>query len=327
MVNINTDTATVSDMIDPKAQFTQTFFANQDEMIASSWRVTQMAHFLVNQSKLSLLTSNAGGAVRPMEVIISCTEMILKKTSLLRDAVKQMTEAEHPMDETDLILKSETPVSAETWDLVDVQLKINDDGLELFKALCSGDPGKTQTLLSVSNVQSYTNYTDLDGRTSPFKSVSQGDDLIVAQLITTHCRLNVDLAKTTDWVTPLCVTSFCGHASVTSQLIEARCNVDLALKTNGATPLHITAFKGHGTVIKQLIAARCIVDLQDKDGCTSFFIAAKRGHVDIVEQLINVRSKIDLVSTSGLTVMSIATRKGHPYHDHDSKMPHLPQQG
>ena len=85
MVNIYTDAATVSNMIAPKAQFTQTFFANQAEVIASSWRVTQMAQLL---AKLSLLTSNAEGAARPMEAIVSCTEMILKKIALLRDAVK-----------------------------------------------------------------------------------------------------------------------------------------------------------------------------------------------------------------------------------------------
>ncbi len=110
MVIINTDTTTVSKMIDPKGQFTQTFFANQAEMIVSSWRVTQMTQLLANQVKLSLLTRNAEGDTSPMEDIVSCTEMILKKTVLLRDAVKQMTEPGQPMDETDLILKTETPV-------------------------------------------------------------------------------------------------------------------------------------------------------------------------------------------------------------------------
>ena len=79
MLNIKTDAATVSDMIAPKAQFTQTFFANQAEIIACSWRVTQMAQLLANQAKLSLLTSNAEGVARSMEVIVSCPEMILTK--------------------------------------------------------------------------------------------------------------------------------------------------------------------------------------------------------------------------------------------------------
>ena len=61
------------------------------EPIASA---TQKAQLLANQAKLSLLTSNSEGAARPMELIVSCTEMILKKTDLLRDAVKQMTEVE-----------------------------------------------------------------------------------------------------------------------------------------------------------------------------------------------------------------------------------------
>ena len=82
------DAATVSDMITPKAQFTQTFFANQDEMIASSWRVKQMAEIFANQAKLfSLLSSNSEGIARPMEAIISCTEMMVQKIDLLRDAV------------------------------------------------------------------------------------------------------------------------------------------------------------------------------------------------------------------------------------------------
>jgi len=71
-----------------------------------------MAQLLSNQAKLSLLTSNSEGAARPMEVIVSCTEVILKKTALLRDSVKQMTEAEQPMDEADLILKPETSTAA-----------------------------------------------------------------------------------------------------------------------------------------------------------------------------------------------------------------------
>jgi glycine cleavage system H lipoate-binding protein len=56
---IKTDAATVSDMFTPKAKFTQTFFANQAEMIASSWKVTQMVQLLANQAKLSLLTSKS----------------------------------------------------------------------------------------------------------------------------------------------------------------------------------------------------------------------------------------------------------------------------
>ena len=84
-------------------------------------------------------------------------------------------------------------------------------------------------------MQSYINYTDVDGRTPLFKAASQGDDLIVAQLIAAHCRLKVDLAKTTNGATQLHIAAQYGHASVTRQLIEARCNVDLALTTNGAT--------------------------------------------------------------------------------------------
>ena len=146
------DAATVSDMITPKAQFTQTFFANQDEMIASSWRVKQMAEIFANQAKLfSLLSSNSEGIARPMEAIISCTEMMVQKIDLLRDAVKQKTEA-------DLILKQGTPTvaAAETQDLVDAQHHSNNAGLELFQAACSRDAGKIQTLLSAS-VQSYIN--------------------------------------------------------------------------------------------------------------------------------------------------------------------------
>jgi hypothetical protein len=100
------------------------------EPIASA---TQKAQLLANQAKLSLLTSNSEGAARPIEVIVSCTEMILKKTDLHRDVVKHAV------------------------------------GLELFQAACCGDACKTQTLLSTSNVQSYINYTDVKGRTSLYK--------------------------------------------------------------------------------------------------------------------------------------------------------------
>jgi ankyrin repeat protein len=213
-----TDAVTVSDMITPKAQFTQTFFENHPEIIASSWRVNQMAQLLANQAKLSLLSGNSEGTARPMEVIVSCT------------------------DEADLILKPGTPTAAETWDLVDAQLYNNDAGLELFQAACSRGAWKAQTFLSASSVQSYINYTDVNGRTPLFKAASQGDTLIVAQPIA--ARSNVDLAKTTDGTTLLFIAAQNGHASVTRQLIEARCNVDLALKTNGATPLHVAAFKG-----------------------------------------------------------------------------------
>ena len=94
-----------------------------------------------------------------------------------------------------------------------------------LKTTGSGDAWKTQTLLSESIVQSYINYTDVDGRTSLFKSVSQGDDLIVSQLITVHCRLNVDLAKTTDGTTPLYIVTQHGHASVTRQMIEVATSI------------------------------------------------------------------------------------------------------
>ena len=61
---------TVSDMITPKAQFTQTFFANQAEMIAATWRVAHMvssSSFLqIEQTFLSVLTINADGAARPI---------------------------------------------------------------------------------------------------------------------------------------------------------------------------------------------------------------------------------------------------------------------
>jgi len=280
-------------------ELTQTFFANQDEMIASSWKVKQMAETFANQAKLfSLLSSNSEGIARPMEAIISYTEMMAQKIELLRDAVKQKTEA-------DLILKQGTltVTAAETRDLVNPQHHSNNAGLELFQAVGRRDAGKIQTLLSASTVQSYINYTDEKGRTPLFRAAAQGDTLIVAQLIAAHS--NVDLAKTTDGTTPLFIAAQNGHASVARQLIEARCNVDLALKTNGATPLHVAASKGHARVIKQLIAGRCKVDIQDKKGYTPFFIAAHKRHFDIVEQLINARCKTDLASTGRLTTVSI----------------------
>ena len=219
-----------------------------------------MAEIFANQAKLfSLLSSNSEGIARPMEAIISCTEMMVQKIDLLRDAVKQKTEA-------DLILKQGTPTvaAAETRDLVDAQHHSNNAGLELFQAACSRDAGKIQTLLSESTVQSYINYTDVNGCTPLYKAAAQGDTLIVAQLIAAHS--NVDLAKSTDGTTPLFIAAQNGHASVARQLIEARCNVDLALKTHGATPLHVPASKGHARVIQQLIAGRCKVDIQDKKG-------------------------------------------------------------
>jgi hypothetical protein len=61
-----------------------------------------MAEIFANQAKLfSLLSSNSEGIARPMEAIISCTKMMVKKIDLLRDAVTQKTEA-------DLILKQGT---------------------------------------------------------------------------------------------------------------------------------------------------------------------------------------------------------------------------
>ena len=170
-------------LITPKTQFTQTFFANQAEMIVSSWKVTQMTQLLANQAKLNSNTA----------------------------------------------------------------------GLELFQSDCSGDAYKAATLLSASSVQSYINYTDVKGRTSLYKSASQGDTLIVTQLIAAHS--NVDLTKTTDGTTPLFIVAQNGHASVARLLIEARCNVDHVLKTNGAKPLHVAAVEGHADAIKQLISA------------------------------------------------------------------------
>ena len=134
------------------------------------------------------------------------------------------------------------------------QAKLNSNvpGLELFQAACSGDAYKAATLLSASSVQSYINYTDVKGHTPLYKAASQGDTLIVTQLIAAHS--NVDLTKTTDGTTPLFITAQNGHASVARLLIEARCNVDHALKTNGAKPLHVAAVEGHADVITQLTA-------------------------------------------------------------------------
>jgi hypothetical protein len=120
------ESALNTDDIAPKAQFTQKaqLFANQAEIIASTWRVTHMAKLLASQANLSLLTINADGAARPMEAIVSCTTE---------------TEAEQYMAEAELILRPNTPTAAETWDLVDAQQNGYDAGLELFKAACSGD--------------------------------------------------------------------------------------------------------------------------------------------------------------------------------------------
>jgi hypothetical protein len=69
------ESALNTDDIAPKAQFTQMAqrFANQAEIIASTWRVTHMAKLFASQVNLSLLTTNANGAARPMEAIVSCT--------------------------------------------------------------------------------------------------------------------------------------------------------------------------------------------------------------------------------------------------------------
>ena len=102
--------------------------------------------------------------------------------------------------------------------------------MQLF--VIKGDAAKVRTLLSAPDAQSFFNFQAENG------------------------------------YTPLHFAAQKGHASVTTQLLEARCNVNLQLK-DGCTPLHLAAEFGHEAVTKQLLAAHCNVDLQNNNGFTA----------------------------------------------------------
>lgn len=57
----------------------------------------------------------------------------------------------------------------------------NGDGSDLFESTDHHDT--VQTLMSAPDTQSCINYTDVDGHTSLFQSVSKGNPFIVDQLI------------------------------------------------------------------------------------------------------------------------------------------------
>jgi ankyrin repeat protein len=131
----------------------------------------------------------------------------------------------------------------------------HDTGRDLFQAGSSGNALIAQPLLSAIGAQSYINYTDGDGCTPLFKTASHGYAVIVAQLMTASCSINL---ATTKGLTPLLVADRVseGHTNIVSHLITARCNVDIALNTDGATPLFIAAKKGHATIVAHLIVDR-----------------------------------------------------------------------
>ena len=134
----------------------------------------------------------------------------------------------------------------------------NDDGSALFETACINDTTMVQTLLSVSDAQSYINYTDVHGRTPIFQAASKGHTFIVSQLIT--ARSNVHLATTVDAVTPLFVAAQNGHV-VVATLIDTSCGVDLVCDDDGSTPLYATASDGHAGVVTQLIVSCSNVDI------------------------------------------------------------------
>ena len=126
----------------------------------------------------------------------------------------------------------------------------NDAGSDLFETACINDTTMVQTLLSVSDAQSYINYTDVHGRTPIFQAASKGHTFIVSQLIV--ARSNVHLVKTADVVTPLFVVTQNGHADVVAQLIATSCGINLVCDDNGSTPLYAAASNGYAVVVTQL---------------------------------------------------------------------------
>jgi hypothetical protein len=151
--------------------------------------------------------------------------------------------------------------------------------LLLLQASSSGNVSMIQSLLSVTGAQSYIKYTDGLGRTSLFKTVSNGHIPIVDHLMEARCIINLADRE--------------GHAAIVSQLITARCNVDIP-KTDGTTPLFIAAIHGHVAVVVHLITARCNVNLARTDGVTPFLMVIVKGYRDVVKKLIVTRCDVNL---------------------------------
>jgi hypothetical protein len=77
---------------------------------------------------------------------------------------------------------------------------MHDTGSELFEVASSGNVSMSPALLSVTGTQSYINYTDGLGRTSLFKSASNGNIPTVAHLMVSHCSIH-DVTSTLQWLT------------------------------------------------------------------------------------------------------------------------------
>ena len=67
----------------------------------------------------------------------------------------------------------------------------HDAGSELFQAASSGNVSMAQALLSATGTQSYINYTDGHGHASLLVATKQGHTVIVSQLITARCDVNL----------------------------------------------------------------------------------------------------------------------------------------
>jgi ankyrin repeat protein len=101
-----------------------------------------------------------------------------------------------------------------------------------------------------------------------------GDTETVSTLLSTAAALSLINTQDASGATLLLLAAMNGHASVTSQLIEARCNINLP-NMDGASPLHVAAQYGHASVTKQLIEAPCNVNLQEMHGSTPLHITAE----------------------------------------------------
>ena len=136
---------------------------------------------------------------------------------------------------------------------------------------------------------------------------------------------DVNVARSGDKLTPLCMAAQAGHSHIVQVLLQRGADRDQP-NHRGLTPLWYAARNGHAAVAEVLLHASCTnacsqhctkrhagcrVDRGNSDGMSPLWIAAASGHADAVRVLLVHRASIDRTDNSGATPLWIACKRGH----------------
>jgi ankyrin repeat protein len=149
--------------------------------------------------------------------------------------------------------------------------------------------------------------SDLDSKSSIYKSVKEGDNQLLLNLISN----GEDVNQEQDGVPLLFVACQNGNLKIVKILIEHGADVNKSEKSSDSTSILTAAQHGYLKIVELLIEHGADVNKVNSYGATPLILASDRGHIEMVKVLLKAGAQVNLAGSRNRTSLFFAIEQAN----------------